>query len=93
MSQQADARRYRTIVCDPPWEYRQKWAKSFPGASMFKTGGGASRKYAAGIRGAASHYDCMTVDAIKALPLGEWADDGGGHCDCSFMLLRLLFEC
>jgi N6-adenosine-specific RNA methylase IME4 len=71
--------KYRTLVIDPPWEYRQKWAKPFPGAQMFKTGGGQSGKYAAGIRGAASHYDCMTIDQIKALPVGEWADPEGCH--------------
>lgn len=76
------ARRWRTIVIDPPWEYRQRWLQAGKGnalthdglAGIFKSGG-ANGNARAGIRGAASKYGCMTLKDIRALPVAEWAED------------------
>lgn len=60
--------RYRTIVVDPPWEYRQKFAG--PGkATSFWT-----KNRRAG-KGAAAAYGCMTQAELLVLPLQEWSDD------------------
>lgn len=71
-------KRYKTIVVDPPWSYTQHWKRSEQWRSlsgrMFKRGG-AGGAYKAGERGAACQYDCMSVDELRALPIGEWADD------------------
>lgn len=56
--------RYRTIVADPPWQYRDK-------LNMAVAADGTPHK---GHRGAESHYPCMDTDAICALPIGEQAD-------------------
>lgn len=57
--------RYQTIVVDPPWAYRQKWA-DFSKSMWTK-----NRK----IRGSDGLYGSMDMDALKALPVGSWADD------------------
>jgi N6-adenosine-specific RNA methylase IME4 len=77
-----DRRVWRTIVIDPPWAYQQRWAQRGKGnahshdglAGIFKRGGKGG-EYAAGIRGAAAQYDCMSIEQIAALPVGEWAAD------------------
>lgn len=72
-----EPKRYRTIVVDPPWSYTQHWKRSDQWRSlsgrMFKRGG-HNGKYGAGARGAAAQYDCMPLDAISALGVGDWAD-------------------
>lgn len=57
--------KYRTLVVDPPWAYRQKWAQF--STSMWK----AHRV----IRGSDGQYGSMTTCELKALPVGEWAED------------------
>lgn len=57
--------KYRTIVADPPWAYRQKWAQF--STSMWK----AHRV----IRGSDGQYGSMTVREIAELPVKEWSDD------------------
>lgn len=55
-------KKYRTIVVDPPWSYKDKLA-GFRGVT------------GTNIRGADSQYPTMSLDAIAALPMGDWADD------------------
>jgi N6-adenosine-specific RNA methylase IME4 len=59
---------YRTIVADPPWQY-----PSFNGFSSGKDTlqGGKSAEAATPLP-----YDTMSVDAIAALPVGDWAAAG-----------------
>lgn len=65
------APRFRTIVVDPPWSYKQKW--HLPrGTDDFYTG--TKRRLMKG-RGASANYACMPLDEIAAMPLGEWAED------------------
>lgn len=75
-------KRWRTIVVDPPWEYRQRWLQAGKGNALTHDGlagifkhGGAKGNARAGIRGAAAKYGCMTMRDIYALPVGEWAED------------------
>lgn len=49
--------RWRTIVIDPPWNYRDK--------------GGA--------HGIGKHYQGLSRAALRALPVGEWADAEAAH--------------
>ena len=68
--------RYRTIVVDPPWLYSQHWKGSKQASltgRMFKHGGAGGR-YSAG-RGAAANYECLTLEELAALPVGEWAEN------------------
>lgn len=60
--------KYRTIVVDPPWQYRQNLAN---GALQIPDGKRGGKQ----IRGAALHYDVASVDEIAAFPLGDWAED------------------
>lgn len=46
------ARKYRTILADPPWDIHQR-----------------------GKRGAAIHYELMTLDRIKAMPVAGLAEE------------------
>ena len=50
--------KYRTIVADPPWAYEDKLTM------------GSGIKH----RGAATHYDCLSLEEIAALKVGEWAE-------------------
>jgi N6-adenosine-specific RNA methylase IME4 len=52
--------RYRTIVADPPWPLEHK-----------PLGRGGRRKNATEVP-----YSFMSLDAIHALEVGEWAEDG-----------------
>jgi len=63
---QQPTKRYRTIVADPPWNYRQKWGGKELTSSFFK--GGTER-------GAACFYPCMTQEELLNLPVGLWAMD------------------
>lgn len=54
--------RYRTIVADPPWDYRD---------TSFRSGAGHGTKYA----NRAIPYDCLSVDDIAALPVADLAED------------------
>jgi N6-adenosine-specific RNA methylase IME4 len=54
----AQAVKYRTVVADPPWAYRDK----------LRIGSGPKHK------GADSQYQTMPLEEIKALGVGEWAD-------------------
>jgi len=53
--------KYRAILADPPWGFRNFSDKHNPG----------TRKYG----GAAQHYDTMSIDEICALPIRDMADD------------------
>ena len=53
---------YRTIVVDPPWDYSD---------TTFREGSGHGEKYA----NRSLPYASMTLDAIRSLPIAEWADD------------------
>lgn len=57
-------KRWRTIVVDPPWPYRQKFTD--PGALW-------SKKRKKG-KGAAANYPSMTMAQLRDLPIGEWAE-------------------
>lgn len=50
------ARRYKTILADPPWDINQS-----------------------GNYGASNHYDLMTLDQIKAMPIQDLAEENS-HC-------------
>ena len=65
-------RRYTTIVVDPPWAYQQKWMQAGKGNAL--THDGLAGVFDGGIRGAAAHYACMSLDEISAMPIGEWAE-------------------
>jgi N6-adenosine-specific RNA methylase IME4 len=58
--------KYRTIVVDPPWEYRQKFGGPL---------GQYSKNRGPKPKGAAPLYGFMTQAELLALPLGEWADE------------------
>ena len=51
--------KYRTIVVDPPWAYKDK----------LRMGSGPKH------RGADSHYGTASLEAIAAIPVGGWAAD------------------
>jgi N6-adenosine-specific RNA methylase IME4 len=55
---------FRTIVADPPWKH-----------SDFRLQGQKGK----GHKGPEAQYRCMTVEAIKSLPVNELADTGGCH--------------
>ena len=59
------ARRYRTIVVDPPWEYRQKFAGP---TGQFSHRRGSQPK------GAVARYACMDQAALLSLPINEWSE-------------------
>lgn len=63
---------YRTIVADPPWAYDEGWpdASTSP-LSAFNHGVRPEGRQ----RRVALPYGSMTLDAIKALPVGDLADD------------------
>ena len=50
------ARRYKTLLADPPWDINQS-----------------------GNYGASNHYDLMTLDQIKAMPIQDLAEENS-HC-------------
>ena len=52
--------KYKTIVVDPPWAYDNTWNQV-----------GADGD---GIRGAAAHYDTMSLQEIATFPIDEWAE-------------------
>lgn len=56
--------RYRTIVVDPPWQYNDK---------LQSGNSGFGRAHLS--RGAANHYDTLSIEGIAAIPVGEWAED------------------
>lgn len=60
-------KKYRTIVVDPPWSYRQ----TLSGALQVPDDKRGGKQ----IRGAAHHYDVMDICQIEAVPVGTWADD------------------
>lgn len=65
-------------MVDPPWAYQQKWMQAGKGNALSHDGlAGIFRR--AGIRGAAAQYDCMSLEEIAALPVGDWADAEGSH--------------
>jgi N6-adenosine-specific RNA methylase IME4 len=53
--------KYRTVVVDSPWSYKDKLA-GFRGVT------------GTNIRGAENQYACMTQADIQRIPIGEWAD-------------------
>lgn len=59
---QRQAKKYRTIVVDPPWDYSD---------TTFREGAGHGQKYA----NRPLPYSSMTLDAIHELPILRWADD------------------
>ena len=65
-------KKYKTIVVDPPWQYG-KWGKASDSETARKKfpNGQWSKQYDKG-------YDHLTVDEIKALPVGDIADE---NCD------------
>lgn len=54
-------KKYSIIYADPPWSYKDK--RTSPGPSGNKAGG------------AENHYPTMDIEAIKALPVADIADD------------------
>ena len=59
---------YATIVADPPWHYD----KSNPDSPEWKGSRSASGLHA---RGSGLAYSTMTLDEIRALPVGDLAQD------------------
>mgnify|MGYP001612482759 CR=1 FL=1 len=60
-----EAKLYSTLVVEPPWEYRQKFAD--PGkARSFWT------KHRVAGRGASANYSCMTQEQLLELPVTNW---------------------
>ena len=60
---------FATVVADPPWDYSRKFS-----------GGGTSgyspvHHSRGGNRGAANHYNTMTLDQLLCLPVGEVVAD------------------
>jgi N6-adenosine-specific RNA methylase IME4 len=72
------AKRYRTIVVDPPWKFDQSW---LTGSYLINALADGSREWAPEIkkrhykRGAVANYKLMTLEEIAALPVGDWAGD------------------
>lgn len=65
--------KYRTIVADPPWDYRSKWERAGnPGFGDSPTTRRAGSRLT---RGAGAQYDVMDIGAIEGLPVIDWADD------------------
>ena len=69
---------YRTVVIDPPWEFRQKWRQRGKGNAYDDNHDGLRSVFRrgpepAGIRGAAAQYRCMDMHAIADLPVTYWA--------------------
>jgi len=65
---QQPTKRYRTIVADPPWQFDQSWATNgptpFTGKTLYKKP-----------RGAVANYPVMSMDELRNLPIGLWAQD------------------
>jgi N6-adenosine-specific RNA methylase IME4 len=72
--------KYRTIVVDPPWQYKDLLGyhpgdnfggrgAGRRGATQFYTGEKAKTP-----RAAAANYDTLTCDEIEKLPIGGWGD-------------------
>lgn len=59
--------KFHTIVVDPPWKYADSLGAK--GKSTDKSG------MYAGVRGADSKYETLTVDQIATLPVGDIAED------------------
>jgi N6-adenosine-specific RNA methylase IME4 len=59
----SQAPRYRTIVADPPWEYREGFA------TQSRTPG----RWSGPVRTKSLPYEAMTLDAIAGLPVAEMA--------------------
>jgi N6-adenosine-specific RNA methylase IME4 len=96
-----EQQRWRTLVIDPPWEYRQRWLQAGKGnalthdglAGIFKKGG-ARGDARAGIRGAAAKYGCMSLADIRALPVADWAEDNAHlYLWTTNAFLRDAFDC
>ncbi len=68
MTAAPEPRKWRTIVADPPWAYRQSWHP-----------GNDHRAYHGPKRGAVANYSVMTIDAIAALPIGDYAEPENAH--------------
>ena len=64
-----DMKKYKTIVIDPPWQYGVWGKASIP----------RSKNHIP--KDEPMHYDTMTIDEIKALPLIKYADS-----DCELYL-------
>jgi N6-adenosine-specific RNA methylase IME4 len=64
--------RYRTIVCDPPWEYKEGWpgASTSPLSNMNRDQVPAEAK-----RRKPLPYEAMPVGAMLSLPVKDWAED------------------
>lgn len=60
---------YRTIVVDPPWEHPDSGARTANGNHWDTAGAGTAGKRSV------VPYGRMTVDAIKALPIGDLAEN------------------
>ena len=68
----AEPRRWRTIVVDPPWQFDQAWATN---GNPFLFYGTRGRK----ARGAIANYADATIDEIAAMPIGEYAEPENAH--------------
>jgi N6-adenosine-specific RNA methylase IME4 len=67
--------RYRTIVADPPWAYDEGWpVSSSPTAQNARAAARAGTVFDPNRRTPMA-YRSMTLDAIKALPVADMADD------------------
>lgn len=73
------AKRYRTIVVDPPWAFDQSWVT---GNYLINAvaDGKAKKPWPKEVqrrhyrRGAAAQYAVMTLEDLAVLPVGEWAE-------------------
>lgn len=64
--------RYRTIVADPPWSYRGEAMRrggNSPGFTLGRVDGGR------GVRRSEGPYKALSVEAIRALPVSDLADE------------------
>lgn len=73
-------KRYRTLVVDPPWQYRDLLGYH-PGDNFGGRGAGrrGATKFYTGAkaktpRSSAANYDTMTLEQLRRLPLSEWAE-------------------
>ena len=71
---QQPTKRYRTIVADPPWQFDQTWGICKEGEHGYLAYSDKRNKRPTP-RGAAANYPVMSMDELRMLPLGLWAQD------------------
>jgi N6-adenosine-specific RNA methylase IME4 len=67
-------RRYRTIVADPPWDHSDGTGYTL-GNKQRLTASKKPRSSGADPRSTGLPYGTMDLEAVKALPVADWAED------------------